>query len=665
MGTDNESFNNKLYDLLKVRGYKPVPLDSKNQRVQASQAADVIEFTFRKEGKDYGKAWVSIDDAQRIIVYYDDEQENSPSEVTPGVDYDDTWTGFLTHLKNWAMRKQLDFELSNKDRLGDDMRQRDYHKMKEKVSEGYHAMGRAKSYNDNVPDVKIVLQHSRNIEEGEQRYRNVAKIYLENADGERILAPTNKPGVAQIYARHLAEGGQPHDERWNHLKGLCEEYNKMAGFVRATRNGEFTESAQKLVQEGINHYNKLRESLSKMRGSRGYNAYFESWSPPLMEDENDDTINELFVQETMDPRIESVMPILSRLRKNVVEMNEVGMLESWADNVINEKLELDEYNDHKMADTKTDMARTGDEVTSEHDEAYAKLKRMAPELYNFIRNEAPMPIDPIQTLQYLRQSGGNAGQLLRMLKDHIKQDTEKQYDKKHPSLAENMKRFLETLINEGLKDTGWMDKDEAEDGTVPAFMRKKKYDDKMKDATGGPAVRTAKDQPKDEIDEDKDAEINKFASDWVSKNPGKKYKEMLNDPEFIKKFGTLSPNTKDEFSNRLTKAKTAAEKPNDSGLGIDADTWGNALKGLVGLAGIGLGEDTEEMEENFISMDAQAVAEEDEIEEGLDANQKRVGQLGPTEKVKNNNIGKLVGANESTEYDEELARIMDIARFKR
>jgi hypothetical protein len=33
--------------------------------------------------------------------------------------------------------------------------------------------------------------------------------------------------------------------------------------------------------------------------------------------------------------------------------------------------------------------------------------------------------------------------------------------------------------------------------------------------------------------------------------------------------------------------------------------------------------------------------------EDLDANQKRAGQLGPTEPVKNNNIGKLVGANES------------------
>ena len=56
---------------------------------------------------------------------------------------------------------------------------------------------------------------------------------------------------------------------------------------------------------------------------------------------------------------------------------------------------------------------------------------------------------------------------------------------------------------------------------------------------------------------------------------------------------------------------------------------------------------------------------EEEVEEGLDANQKRVGQLGPTEKVKNNNIGKLVGANESTEIAPELARIIEMARFKR
>jgi hypothetical protein len=110
----------------------------------------------------------------------------------------------------------------------------------------------------------------------------------------------------------------------------------MAGFVRAVRNNQFNESAQRLVNEGLNHYQGLRESLSKLRGSRGYNTYFESWTPALMETEGDDqtNLNELFVQETLDPRIESVIPILNKLSKNLGEMKEVSELAEWADSLI-------------------------------------------------------------------------------------------------------------------------------------------------------------------------------------------------------------------------------------------------------------------------------------------------------------------------------------------
>jgi hypothetical protein len=71
-----------------------------------------------------------------------------------------------------------------------------------------------------------------------------------------------------------------------------------------------------------------------MTGHRGYNTYFESWTPSLMEDETEETnLNELFVQETLDPRIESVMPILNKLQKKVAEMKEVGELSEWADSL--------------------------------------------------------------------------------------------------------------------------------------------------------------------------------------------------------------------------------------------------------------------------------------------------------------------------------------------
>lgn len=558
MAIGNETFNHELYSLLKVRGYQPSPLNSQNQRVKASQEADVIEFDFIKDGENYGKVWVSIDDASNVCIYFDDEQADSPSNATPGTDYDDTWTGLLKHIKQWAQRRQLSFELANKDRLGDDMRQRDYYKMKEKLGEGYHPMGKKASYNDAVPNVKIILQHNRGLEEGEQRYRNVAKIFLENQDGERFLAPTTRPGIARVYARHIAEGGVPNDERWNHIKSICEEYNKMAGFVRATRNKEFNESALSLVQEGANHYSNLRETLNKLAGHRGYHTYFESYTPPLMEDEDDTTINELFVQETMDPRIESVMPILSRLHKKVSEtaVPEVDSLAEWADSVINEKLDMDDKKKDKKPAKKKEQEK--DEDSEE-------------------KSTGSGPLSRIKTRAEKKMSG-------------------------------KMAKFLG--IQEG-------DMFSDEDDLKPF--------NKIASINRG---------AEDNEDWDDDS--------WIPDEEDFEHEEMAK--ELSRHRGRFAANDIDE--NFISMAPQAvAEKEMDSttkSLAVPADKMLEA----PGAETLSHNQSTEKS--NLKAFDL-----EEEVEEGLDANQKRVGQLGPTEKVKNNNIGKLVGANEAMNYEDD------------
>ena len=338
MPIKNDSLNRKLNDLLNARGYDPVPRDSDVSNAGKTvppEEADVFKFTFKQGSKSIDEAWVSVDGAENLTLYYDQDLANKADERTPGTQFDDSWYGLLRHLKKWAHARQLSFKLEPKEKIDSDMAQRTYMKKKEKIAEGYYPMGKSASYSDAVPTVKIILQHTRQVQEGEQRYRNVAKIFLENAQGERFLSPTSKPGLAQVYARHLAEGGVPNDDRWNHLKSLCEEYSKMAGFVRAVRSNQFNESAQRVVEAGLNHYQSLRESLGKLRGHRGYTSYFESYTPPLMEDDTDNNaLNELFVQETLDPRIESVMPILNKLSKNLGEMKEISELAEWADNLL-------------------------------------------------------------------------------------------------------------------------------------------------------------------------------------------------------------------------------------------------------------------------------------------------------------------------------------------
>jgi len=342
MAIDQESFNKRLYDIFKTRGYKPAPKDSKNERTNP-ETADVFEFQFIKDGENYGKAWATIDKTSSLNIYYDDNQAGSPPGQTNGVEYDDSWSGLLKHLKQWALSKQLNFGLHDSDRLGDDMRQRDYYKMKEKMNEGYHAVNKRTSYNDNIPNVKVVIQHDRQIGEGEQRWRNVHKIFVENTEGERFAVPTKMPGIARVYGRHVAEGGTPYDDRGKHITALVEEYTKMAGFVRATRRGEFNESVAQLIAEGVKHHRSLKETLQKMQSHRGYNHYFESWTPPLMEDDADhSSIAEMFSHESIDPRIESVLPILNKLNSNIInEIEEVNELDQWAKS-ITEMEQIDE-----------------------------------------------------------------------------------------------------------------------------------------------------------------------------------------------------------------------------------------------------------------------------------------------------------------------------------
>jgi hypothetical protein len=644
MAQDTGNFNSELYNLLKVRGYKPAPLNSQNQRVGASQEADVIEFTFTKDGDDYGKAWVSVDDASNLKIYFDDEQQESPDTTTPGVDYDDTWTGLLKFLKNWAQRRQLSFELSNKDRLGDDMRQRDYYKMKEKLGESYHSMGKKASYNDAVPNVKIVLQHNRALEEGEQRYRNVARIFLENADGERFLAPTTKPGIARVYARHIAEGGLPNDDRWNHIKSVCEDYNKMAGFVRATRNKEFNESAQDLINEGANHYSNLRETLHKLTGHRGYHAYFESWTPSLMEDEGDDlSINELFVQETVDPRIESVMPILSKLRKNVAEMTEIDTLAEWADSIISEKLEMDS--------TTKSMAVPADEMLDEAPGAETLAHNQSTEKKN------------LKAFGLAEETG------------------------EEPPIGKGKQAFIVTYTDGKkvtvLADHDWQAKETAKNhwklpNAAGIIVKQKEVPGAKPTSTSAPAGKdsainkaTDKAQPTQPDNQTEPTSTWDRVKDSVKKNwkvPGgddsyggtaKAIAGMLE--------GDVNEMDKSPESNPYSgqghrKGDDHAGKPQHTAKMMAAKDAVKAARKTLDKAFNG------EVDENFISMAPQAVAEE-ELEENEFAGNFKTGPAGQWRNKgpkanKPATVGDLVGG-ESKEIDSELARIMEMARFKR
>lgn len=701
MAQNTENFNKELYELLKVRGHKPVPLNSKNQRVNASQEADVIEFTFTKDGEEYGKAWISIENSNSIKIYYDSEQQESPSDPTPGMDYDDTWTGLLKHLKQWALRRQLGFDLANKDRLGDDMKQRDYYRMKEKVAESknrsltenatygeasklidfaekhikdknhpvfaaidelidsindnrtinhslekikkmlsplmesYHTVNKRTSYNDAVPNVKVILQHSRNLEEGEARFRNVAKIFLENVDGERFLAPTTKPGLARVYARHIAEGGLPNDERWNHIKTMCEEFAKLGSFVRATRNKEFNESAAELVNEGVNYYQNIKESLRKMTTHRGYHSYFENYTPTLMEDDIDESIASLFVQENIDPRIESVMPILAKLRKVTSEAKEVGELAQWADDVINEKLELDEIGDtlkgKKVLGAYVNDA--ADEIARDVAWAGSMHRAKKDTKYDQRKQGIVRAVDRLVGKNNLDESKDNLEKDLARLASAAKPSVVSKFIGKTEDFDKVLKDILRKYGNLPTPNYEKMSANFKVGKVSPTLAHH--IEQYAYGVRNGPGYgKYDKRNPKWEL------------NIILGKAPvtEEKIDEAVNHE---KKIEAINKKIKD-YEGKLSLARERRKKA------------AGHKKGVQGTAEVNISSKLEQLRKE---LDTHERSLKGSTNEGLDKNQKKAGQLGPTEKItkKNPLKGKLVGANEST----ELNQITKLAGIKK
>jgi hypothetical protein len=415
MSIRKENLNRELYGFLKSHGYKPHGFLSSGESSGVPEKADFFQFDFVYDGKTYGKISVSIDGSGNMVVYIGNDVEDAPkadSHDSIGLD------SLRRYLSKFRYSKALkSFTYADNDDLEPDMKKREHDKQ-ESLVEGYYPVNKKTSYSDNVPATKIIIQHSRVMEEGDQRYRAVEKIFVENMQGERFLLPTTKPGIARVYARHISEGGTPYDERGLHITSLCEEYSKMAGFVRATKNKQFNESVQPLVLEGINHYNHLRETLHKMSGKRGYTEYFNNYKPALLEDENTEDLTEMFKESTLDPRIANVIQVLAKLKKNAPmhkPLKQVNELENWADQVIEgepgdletelEKQEYeqdrarDEYAEKSMNDKDENVDEAVEKIAGrydpvEFDEKIKRLKALAKK----------NPVDTAKLAQLLRQA---------------------------------------------------------------------------------------------------------------------------------------------------------------------------------------------------------------------------------------------------------------------
>jgi hypothetical protein len=319
----------QLFDLLVTRGFDPEILDSTGKPAPTAEDAEIYSFEFVSSGgTNYGTVVVMLGDDKQLELF-------SGDNVGRGMDSEDKteWYEFQHQLKNFATKNFMTFGSQNINRLKYSMQGQAA--LKEGLFESWNGTKNV-SWNGAPDSVRLMIRHKRPMGIDEARFRQVESLFLETAEGERYKLPFRNLAGGRAMVEHVRQGGRPYDMRGQHIANMVEELNVLSRFRRASHGRVFEGDTANLVNETNVYHATMSRTLKGLASSRGYNSYFESWNPADITEQDViiEDIKTLFVQETIDSRIEQALPILARIQQQGTAMKEANIFEAWAENLL-------------------------------------------------------------------------------------------------------------------------------------------------------------------------------------------------------------------------------------------------------------------------------------------------------------------------------------------
>lgn len=318
-----ENISVQLNDLLASRDFHAELLDKQGRPTDAENA-DIFTFDYVSDSsKNYGTMVIILDTESEMQVFYGDNLGRS-MEGNDKTEFFD----FVQHLHKFANMRRWSYSPKNINQVKYTMQ--GLAAIKEGLFEGYYGTKKI-SYSGNPTEARLVIQHNRTLGETDARHRYVESLFIETADSERFRLQFKNLAGGRAMLEHARQGGKPYDVRGNHITEMVSEISTLSRFNRASAGRVLEGVTAELVTEAQQYYKSLRESLKRMGMTRGYNSYFESWHPAetTLQEELVDSIKTMFVEQTLDSRIEAALPVLAKLQQEN-KMKEIDVFESWA-----------------------------------------------------------------------------------------------------------------------------------------------------------------------------------------------------------------------------------------------------------------------------------------------------------------------------------------------
>ena len=346
----NQTASTQLYDLLVTKNFELQALDGKTGRAPVDDEgnpdisrANEFRFDFVPEsGRNYGSVVIMLGDDKELLMFFGDN-------IGKSMETEDKteWFELLQQLKRFATKNFMSFTPQNISKLKYSKQSRAT--VSESLQESWQGKGNI-SWNGQPTEARIVIKHSKSLNEDEARFRFIECIYIETADRERFKLKSRSLTAAKAMLEHVRHGGNPYDARAQHINEIVEELSVLSRFRRANANRVLEGDTKNLVEQTNSYYKNMHSVLKHLGTNRGYQAYFESWTPNEVNEGNlvVEDLKQLFVEQTIDHRIEEALPLLARITQEANAMKEAQIFESWVNNLVEGTWALPETPEQKQ-----------------------------------------------------------------------------------------------------------------------------------------------------------------------------------------------------------------------------------------------------------------------------------------------------------------------------
>ena len=323
MATQN-TIEQQLLDLLVTKNFEPKMKDKNGQDVRETEDAKLFSFDYvGASGKNYGTMVIVLDQDNDLKVMYGDNLGR-----TMAGDDKDNFFDFIMQINQIATRNRWTHTATDLNKLK--YVQQGLAAIQEGLFEGYYGT-RKISYAGEPTEARLMIKHNHVLGENDKRYRYVESLYIETADSERFKLGFKNLAGGHAMLEHVRQGGKPYDIRGNHITEMVNEIGVLSRFNRASQGRVMEGVTAELITEAQVYYKSLKEDLKRLASSRGYAKYFESWHPAAITEQEGlvEDIKTLFIEQTLDARIEAALPVLARLQQGKT-MKEAEIFENWA-----------------------------------------------------------------------------------------------------------------------------------------------------------------------------------------------------------------------------------------------------------------------------------------------------------------------------------------------